>query len=587
MKRCILLLLGVFCFSCQDYLVEKQVSNVSYEFYDTEKGVEALVLAAYEPLRFWANEEGIRMSNMGTDLYTYTRVSSGNEFHLYTADINSTNGTFQGLWDNYYRGINSCNIAINRIPKIEGLSTLRAEADKNKRRAEVHFLRAYYYFMLVQNFGRIPLLLEENLAVKDDLKRSAVADVYQAIISDLVFAANNLPETQSEYARPVRAAAQHLLAKVYLTRGSAVQDQRGQKATDMDSSAFYAEKVIATRGALLPNFNDARRWDNEKNKEVLFAIQFTSNLLANGPNGNRTHLFYIAQYDNIPGGGVERDVPNGRSFVRLMPSEYFLGLYNRKIDSRYYKAYRTVFIGNTTTASKIQAWTAASAPNPSLVGKPKFTRGDTAIVFTFDKNVSDAEIAKRPYVYFPKDKWTDRFFPYNQYLIDPTRLGPNDDRGFLDYKLFWLSETYLIAADAYGRKGNYQKAVDNLNVVRRRAAYKEGEKKTFHFYRTDGGTIADLTKSTESLMEVTLDMVNSPDKLRDVILEERARELGGDYERRYDLLRTETFLDRVKKYNSFAAPNVKAFHKLWPIPQTHIDRLSNRGAQTEEQNEGY
>ena len=587
MKRCILLLLGVCCFSCQDYLVEKQVSNVSYEFYDTEKGIEALVLAAYEPLRFWANEEGIRLSNMGTDIYTYTRVSSGNEFHLYTADINSTNGNFSGLWDNYYRGINSCNIAINRIPKVNGESTLLTPEGKNKRRAEVHFLRAYYYFMLVQNFGKIPLLLEENLAVKDDLKRAAVAEVYQAIIADLVFAATNLPETQSEYARPVRAAAQHLLAKVYLTRGSAVQDQRGQKPTDMDSAAFYAEKVIATRGALLPNFHDARRWDNEKNKEVLFAIQFTPNLLANGPNGNRTHLFYVAQYDNIPGGGVDRDVPNGRSFVRVMPTEYFLGLYNRKIDSRYYKAYRTVLIGNTTTASKIQAWTAASAPNPSLVGKPKFAKGDTAIVFTFDKNVSDAEIAKRPYVYFPKNKWTDRFFPYYQYDLDPTRLGPNDDRGFLDYRLFWLSETYLIAADAYGHKGDYAKAAQYINVVRRRAAYKEGEKKTFHFYKTDGGDVADLYKSTESTMEIGVEDINSPTKVRDFILEERARELGGDYERRYDLLRTETFLDRVAKYNAAAAPNLKPFHKLWPIPQTHIDRLANPGPLTEEQNPGY
>lgn len=586
MKRFICILLAVFCFSCQDFLVEKQVSGVSYEFYDTEKGIEALVWAAYEPLRFWANEEGIRLSNLGTDIYTNTRVASGNEFHLYTADINSTNGNFRNLWDNYYKGINSCNIAINRIPEVEGLNALRTKEGKDARQGEVRFLRAYYYFMLVQNFGQVPLLLEENLVVKDDFNRAPVPDIYRAIINDLTFAAEKLPQTQTDYARATRSAAQHLLAKVYLTRGSAVQDQRGQKPTDMDSAAFYAEKVIAYKGGLLSNFNDARRQDNEKNKEVLFAIQFTPNVIANG-NGNQTHLFYVMQYDNISGGGMDRDLANGRAFVRLVPTEYMFNLFDRKIDSRFYKAYKTVWIANTTTVSKIQKWTAASAPSPDLVGKPKFARGDTAIVFSFDKNISDAEIAKRPYVFFPKNKWTDRFFPHYQYLLDPTRIGVNDGGGFYDFKLMWLSETYLIAGEAYGRKGDYAKAAQYINVVRRRAAYKEGEKKTFHFYKTDGGSAADLTKSTESAMEIGIEAINSTTKIRDFILEERARELGGDYERRFDLLRTETFLERVPKYNAATVPNLKPFHKLWPIPQTHIDRLADPGPPAEEQNEGY
>jgi starch-binding outer membrane protein, SusD/RagB family len=524
---------------------------------------------------------------MGTDIYHFTRVASGNEFHLYTSDINSANGNFNGLWNAFYKGINSCNIAINRIPKVVGLNALRTTDGKNRRKAEAHFLRGYYYFVLVQSFGKIPLLLEENLVVKDDIKRTEVAKVYEAIVTDLAFAANNLPETQAEYARPTRAAAQHLLAKIYLTRGSAVQDQRGQKATDMDSAAFYAERAIATRGALLPNFHDARRPDNEKNKEVLFSVQYTPNVIANGTEGNSSHLYYVSQYDNIPGGGMDRDKVNGRAFIRLMQSEYFWNLWDRKNDSRLYKAYKTVWICNTTTDSKIQKWTAASAPNPSLVGRSKFAIGDTAIIFTFDRNISDADIAKRPYIFFPKNKWTDRFLPHYQYMLDPNRLGINESQGFYDFRLFWLSETYLIAAEAYGRRGNYTKAVELINVVRRRAAYKEGERKTFHFVRTDGGSFADLTKSTEKAMEIGIEVINSPDKIRDFILEERARELSGDYERRFDLLRTETFLERVTRLNPLAAVNVRPFHKLWPIPQTHIDRLARAGALSEEQNEGY
>ena len=153
--------------------------------------------------------------------------------------------------------------------------------------------------------------------------------------------------------------------------------------------------------------------------------------------------------------------------------------------------------------------------------------------------------------------------------------------------MFWLAETYLIAAEAYGRKADYAKAVQYINVVRRRAAYKQGEVKPFHFVMADGGDPADVTKSTEAAMETTEAAVNSPEKIRDFILEERARELAGDYERWYDLVRTETFYDRVRQYNAATIPNLKQTHKLRPIPQTHIDRLANPGPAVEEQNAGY
>lgn len=573
--------------SCTKFLEEKQVSGVSYEFYDTEQGIEALVWAAYSPLRALATDQfGINLSNLGTDIYTTTRVASGNEFHLYTSDINSTNWNFQYIWDNFYKGINSCNIAINRIPNVDGVNALRTEEGRNRRKGEVHFLRAFYYFRLVQTFGRVPLLLDENLTIKNDIKRAAVADVYEAIISDLRFAAEHLPATQPEFARSTRSAAEHLLAKVYLTRGSAVTDQRGQKPTDMDSAVYYAERAIAFKGGLLPDYHDARNPLNERNKEILFAIQYTNNVLANG-DGNWANLFYVSQYDNIVGGGMDRDIENGRAFVRLMPTEYLWNLFDRRNDSRLYKAYKTVWIGNTTNASKIQKWTAASAPAPALVGQPKFTKGDTAIVFTFNTVNDNNEIARKPYVWFPKNKWTDRFFPHYRYFLDPTRLGVNDSGGFLDFPLLWLAETYLIAAEAHGRNGNYTKAVEYINVIRRRAAYKEGEPKTFHFVMADGGDPADFTRSTEANMEIGINDVNSPQKIRDFILEERARELGGDFERWYDLVRTETFVQRVTQYNTAAVANLKEFHKLRPIPQTHIDRLSDAGSFEEEQNQGY
>jgi len=569
--------------SCQEFLKEEFVSGIGYSYYDTESGIEDLVRSAYVPLRTWGGTaNGLKMTCHGTDIWEYTDVSDGNEFHMYTSALNPANAIFYNVWSDFYKGISRCNIGISRIPAVKGTAALMTDAGKNARMSELKFLRAYYYFIMVQSFGKVPLLLDENIGVMTEMKRAPVTDIYNAIISDLRFAAEFLPATQSETARPAQSAAQQLLAKVYLTRGSAVTDVRGQKPTDMDSAAYYAEKVIAFKGDLLSNYDDARRSDNEKNKEVLFAVEYSTNLLYNG-DGNQSHRFYTVQYMTI--GGLTLDMAYGEAHVRLKPTDYFFDLYDLKNDSRFYKQFMMTWLCNYSAT--IPKWTAAYAPTPSQVGQNKFGVGDTALYFTMNTVTDNNLIERKPYTWRPRNKFTNRVFPEYRYHLDPNRAGQSSGNGSLDFKLMWLSESYLIAAEAYGRKGNYTKAADLINVVRKRAAYKEGEIKPKQFYEADGGNKADLTKSTESAMLITSDRINSFEKLRDFVLEERAREFAGDDERYFDLVRTETFFDRVVKYNKRCYAAVKDWHKLRPIPQNHIDRLQNKGANEEEQNPGY
>lgn len=585
MKKYILVIFAVFLSitSCQKFLKEEFVTGIGYSYYDTENGIEDLVRSQYVPLRAWGGTEtALRMSNFGTDIWEYTNVSSGNEFHMYTSEINPANGNFYAVWTAFYQGISRCNIAINRIPNINGIKYLQTAAGKNARIGESKFLRGYYYFMLVQIFGKVPLLLKESIGIITDMERAEVSDVYNAIISDLRFASENLPATQTDVSRPTQAAAQHLLAKVYLTRGSAIKEQRGQKSTDMDSTIFYAEKVIAFKKGLLPNFDDARRNTNKVNNDILFSVQYTPNLLYDGL-GNGSHLYYTIQYMTI--GGLALDMDYGQAWVRLRPTDYLYDLYDLKNDSRFYKSFKTTWLSNT--ASTIPKWTTTNAPSPALVGKPKFNIGDTALHFTMNKGVSESQIESKPYTWRPRDKFTDRVFPEYQYHLDPFKASVSTLVGTLNFNLMWLSETYLIAGEAYGRKGDYVNAAKNINVVRKRAAYKEGEKKPTQSYNYDGVNLGDLTKSTEAAMEITPALINSFEKLRDFILEERAREFCGDDERFFDLTRTETFYDRIVKYNKQCSEFVKPFNKLRPIPQNHIDRLANPGPIAEEQNEGY
>lgn len=298
-------------------------------------------------------------------------------------------------------------------------------------------------------------------------------------------------------------------------------------------------------------------------------------------------------YDESP--GMKRDIENGRPWRRVRPTDFTLyELFDRKNDARFYKTFKTVWLCNNE--NNIKVWEIVKdkngnviyTPPAGLIGKPKMKPGDTAIWVTVERYPEetnmDAVYASRSYDYYPNERQTNAKFLQNNKFYDNRRPSVAEENGCRDWYLFRLGETYLLAAEAYGRMGNYEKAVEFLNVVRKRAAYKEGEKKPTEFLVVEGGTEEEYLKSTEA------QLLLSPSDIRtnfvDFMLDERARELHGECMRRWDLMRAEKLVERVRKYNPEAS-NIKDFHKLLPIPQNHIDRLDPVGPIGEEQNEGY
>jgi hypothetical protein len=168
--------------------------------------------------------------------------------------------------------------------------------------------------------------------------------------------------------------------------------------------------------------------------------------------------------------------------------------------------------------------------------------------------------------------------------LDPTRPTINETNGSKDWMIMRYGETLLMLAEAYGRKGNFTTAASYINQVRTRAAYKDGEMKTTQYWTFEGGNYADRTRSTVPEMQVTAADISS--NFVDYILDERGREMLGELNRWEDLDRCEKLVERVKKYNP-DAQNIRDFHTLRPIPQTHIDRLNPKGPIEEEQNIGY
>ncbi len=186
-------------------------------------------------------------------------------------------------------------------------------------------------------------------------------------------------------------AAAHLLSKVYLTRASAITDNRGQKPSDLDSALHYSEKVIKEGPyQLLENYSDLWDINNMGNKEVIFSVQFTSNPIFNG-EGNKMHLYWTSLYEDLP--GMLRDIYNGRPYRRLQPTaKVYYNLYDRKNDSRFYKSFRWVLYANEENS--IPKWQILSdnsgvyfTPDPAkgqIAGSPKFAIGDTAVYYTVD-----------------------------------------------------------------------------------------------------------------------------------------------------------------------------------------------------------
>jgi hypothetical protein len=143
---------------------------------------------------------------------------------------------------------------------------------------------------------------------------------------------------------------------------------------------------------------------------------------------------------------------------------------------------------------------------------------------------------------------------------DAQRNDMNDQDGSRDVFALRLADTYLLAAEACHLLGDNNKAAEYINVVRRRAA----------------------VPGKEAAMEIAPSVINI-----DFILEERARELCGEFHRFYDLKRTGKLYERLNNpiMNSTTTGMFKEFQVLRPIPRDQLSRLSN--PQDFPQNPGY
>lgn len=444
--------------------------------------------------------------------------------------IGSANASYAPM--GAYPHINNCNIALEQIETVKPGKFGTDAAFAKTRKAEVLFLRAWAYYLISNQMGDVPLLLTSKR--QDNgiyyYPKSSLETIYKQIISDVKFAYENLPVSQAQRGRITKLAAGHFLAKLYLNRAQAAEFQnnaeqhlkmlyKGNVSTDLDSTIFYASAVIAGSSGLAPDYwtlFDPKVSETNPSAEVLWAAQFDINTTMNGRFQNRSCNYHTGDYTNQT--GVTRAMAYGRPFGTYKPTDWAYDNFNDKVnDSRYYKTFQYEYISNMATGStsytwgaKAAAWWNANKPAGTAAvtaSQKRIDLGKRALTYIENQKeeaLDSAMVHSQPYQFMvrwvksavtgkyyyrlfidgtPMGLATTRTAPYlsSKKYVDPNRGGSADEANFnsesgtRDVILMRLAETYMIRAEAYGRKGTYNLAVDDINVLRTRAAYKAGE----------------------------------------------------------------------------------------------------------------
>jgi len=610
LNKTILAFALIFTISCdtEEILIEESISNqTASDYFSSTTGFEDLSKSIYPLLRPISQMRALTLN--GTDIFSGATAwdQVGNQLNTsietYGPELTEGIAEVQDLWVYNYKNINRANTVISRAANINDDTYA---ATLNIRVAEAKFIRSLALFDLVQHFGDIPMPLDETSSANKEVTRVPSAEVYTQIISDLTAAEAVLPATASDYGRATKGAAQHLLARVYLTRGWNFQNALGGSNADFNLAREYADKVIAAHPMvsdyldLFPrksedptNQTHGPGDQNARNSEVVFAVQYSDAALTNvletadqsgasftGDGGNNSHSIFGGSHDESPGSpGRTEDYNRQLGQHNTLPGVW--RLFDPNTDSRY----------TLNFVEKVYA----VVDNPGFVPAEgvaaiDISAGDVVVEYR-DWNNPATTLAERG-----KDVGGDQNFA----VINIDEIGKIDESNYhnanktpmmwkfwepgipygngfgqFDHPLMRSSEAYLIAAEAIVKgasAGTLGSAADYYNAVVNRAV---GASNSANMAADPNDLSSLATKSYRASGTVTIDM----------ILDERAREFMGEGLRWYDLKRTGKLIERAKAFNPWIGGlnYIQEHHYLRPIPLTEIDLATNDVSQ----NPGY
>lgn len=676
--------------SCSDEFLEENCRTAqTTQWFTTEEGIQDLSDALYGNIRWhFGYEWAYGITLYGCDEFTSAADLTSEPWNNYDSRLQSSNCTtkngaannncppMDGLWNQMYFGINTANTIIESAEKVTN------EEIRKRCLGEAYFLRGYNFYRLFAQYGAAVLQTSVAGGVVRSFERATEEAMLNQVISDFEQAYEMLPASSPRGAGEGwdKYTAAHFLAKALLYRQSeraADFNAAYDKATDLTRAIGLCDEVIKAH-PLTPDYVDLyARWTGtdcaaESNPEILMACPHSDS--NSGRYGNRTYNYFNPQFSNFSGGYVQRgQYIGGMDFQRCRPNEYTYAVFDNVNDSRMWKTFKTIYgYNNYQTPETMQGVGCPEGAEPVL--------GDPGIMFILNKK-DDARFitgqdgdtqygslgrgaVSHTFVNPENGKWvpnvasvyangkydmynhgvsgntaTCNFFCGINKTDDGSRTGEKGD-AHRNVTMARTGETYLIKAECQGRLGNYGEALNTINALRERAAFKSGEDREAYcdgsmafavaaggdadnstataslgkckdaageklsnmdafkvsyipkntYYLSTG--IEKTTASTEAAMRVTsLSNLPAEDKwvmeklgvtpgdnldcFLNFIMNERTRELLGEWNRWEELARTKLLVKRAKAFNPEAAANVSERHIYRPVPQTFIDALLN------------
>lgn len=550
--------------SCSDFLDASNKSNVTAkQSFATKEGLNNLVNDAYQHLQnVYAAPLFTSCFSAGTDMYADARNKMNEALNTYET-LTPENTDIKNLYTYLYSGIRAAN-------SVSYYAQTAQVDDKTKSQliGEARVLAAYEYYLLVNNFGGVPIMKDFLTTADTGYPKSSPEDVYAYIISELeeVISKNVLQASTATKGggRISQETAKAILAKAYL---SAAWDLNKQEY--FSKAAALADEVIAGRKLTTPF---AKLWkadgSGDDNEEFLWDVEYD---LATANNTTSGGTEWSGYYCNYLGGNEDNIKATTSSYVPTLYALHCFKKGDQRYDATFMKELPDINKGN---AAGTGYWTWYKN-GESLVGKP-VTRYysawyETDADFEAWKAIDPANRANTYRI--PMDSQTkeaqnmdgkDMDYYDNQQLVygsspckkfdDSKTAKTEKNTCYRDIHIITLPEMYLVAAEAYLKAGDNPKALARLNEVHQRAG------------------LPALTGT------VTIDD----------ILDENACENFGNEARWMDLRRTQTLVTRCTKYNHEMGDKAAQYigkKLLRPIPQAAID--ANDQLTLADQNPGY
>jgi hypothetical protein len=617
--------------SCEDFLEEKNKTGKTEDLvFVTEEAIDGLVAACYSYNRLWYGKEaGAALSEAGTDLWwaggdSHQRdlVTYGNLTPASSTDPANNNACLDEYWEAFYAAINICNVALKNVETTDQIS----EEKRQQYLSEVKFLRAFYYWHMVELWGPVTLNLEPTSSVDLEPTRNSVDDIYAQMFEDVDFAINNLSPSEAPNSRVTHWAAKAFKARLCLYYASAYYGNTSYYAT----AAQEARDVINGCGkTLYDDYENVWLIENSStltNDEFIWAIDYydvigdaqSYNFLpprlttdedgdpenwvsviarrtpanANG-HGNVMHLMYTGIWNLLSddaGGPAVTDVLNRWTgeqsyFTKESPDsavlvdvenfyvKYGIG-YRRFAPSRY--ALQDVWdetIDERFDGTFRTAW----YKHPDVV--PQYWGSDSCAYPDMQDTV--VWISNRPLTQAQRD-WASTRYKIED-VVD--MFGDDDEPDLTIATSLNPGEFYPMMrkfentdSPLTGASTNFQDyfSYRDFPVFRISEMYIIAAEALMS---TDPATAVEMintlrTKRAYAGSEAEM-QITEADLDIDFILEERAREFTGENMRWFDLKRT-LKLEQQIQYCWDARDNFDPdVHYLRPIPATHMDAIVN------------